>query len=442
MSAGKPKVLVVDDEQNILKTMAICFEALGLETQTCIDSQDVPELLRQQRFDLAFVDLRMAPLDGLEILAEFQRQSPDTTVTIITAHGSIDSAIDAIKKGAYYYLQKPFDLKELHLFAQRALQHHQLTREVRELRQQVAAVAGVRDFVTRNRQMLAALDLAARVAESTLSVLIEGESGTGKELVAEFIHRKSPRANQPLIKVNCAALPESLLESELFGHVKGAFTGALKDRKGRFELADGGTLFLDEVAELSPAIQAKLLRVLQNKEFERVGESETRKVDVRIIAATNKNLDEAMREGAFREDLFYRLNGTRIRLLPLRERPEDLPLLIRHILPRLSPERPVEVSAEAYKALRAYRWSGNIREFENVMQRAVVLARHRRIELQHLPEEIAAVSAQPAELLSLEEVEKRHIRLVLQQTRDYDEAAHVLGIDPATLWRKRKRYGL
>ena len=443
MSQTKAQILVVDDEENILNTMAICFDALGFETILCRNSAEVSELVSANDFALAFVDLRMAPLDGMDVLALLNKQAPHITVTIITAHGSIETAIEAIKNGAYDYLQKPFELKELQLFTQRAMAHHQLSSEVRELRQIVAAnkvEAG--EFITQNKATLAIIDLANRVADSQLSIIIEGESGTGKELMAETIHRNSARASKPLVKVNCAAIPESLLESELFGHVKGAFTGALKDRKGRFELAHGGTIFLDEIAELSAALQAKLLRVLQQKEFERVGESEPQKVDVRIIAATNKNLDEAIKEGSFRDDLFYRLNGVRLKMLPLRERPEDILLLIDHFLNRYAPESGTKVTDRALRALRSYRWSGNVRELANVIQRAIVLSRNRKIDLEQLPEELQPTGTAQESLLSLEEMEKLHIKRVLQQARDYDHAASLLGIDPATLWRKRKKYGI
>jgi NtrC-family two-component system response regulator AlgB len=441
MSQRIPKVLVVDDELNILKTMGICFETIGYSVCLVSKPQEALDRIREEAFDLAFVDLKMSPIDGIEVLAEIKRSAPFTTVIIITAHGSINSAIDAIRKGAYHYVVKPFDLKELQLLAQRAWEHHQLTVEVNELRRELGRPGITSGFLTRNRTMREQLDLAVKIADSTLPVLIEGESGTGKELVAELIHENSTRAQKPFVRVNCAALPEELLESELFGHVKGAFTGAVKDRVGRFELAKGGTIFLDEIAEVAPAIQSKLLRVLQTKEYERVGESTPRTVDVRVIAATNRNLDEALKEGTFREDLFYRLNGVRIRLLPLRERPEDIPLLIQHFLTKYSPHITITISPEVLKMLRSYRWSGNVRELENAMQRAILLAGNGIIEPQHLPEEIRSAHSEQ-QPLSLEELEKLHIKRVLHFARDLNEAAEILGIDPATLWRKRKKYGL
>jgi NtrC-family two-component system response regulator AlgB len=442
MSDGQPKVLVVDDEPNILKTMGVCFNAVGYATQLFSKPQEALDVLRREQFDLAFVDLKMAPIDGMELLGEIKKFSPETTVIIITAHGSIDTAIEAVKRGAYHYIQKPFDFKELQLFAQKAWEHHQLSREVRELRTKLSLASGTGEVVTRSREMLAQIDLAARVADSAITVLIEGESGTGKELFAHFIHAKSARAEQPFVKVNCAAIPEQLLESELFGHVRGAFTGAVKDRQGRFELANGGTIFLDEIADLSPGLQGKLLRVLQSKEFERLGESESRKVDVRVIAATNRNLDEAMKEGAFREDLYYRLNAVRLKLVPLRERPEDIPMLIQHFLEKFGKGNDVNLSTDAMKALRSYRWNGNVRELEHVIERAVLLAQNGTIDPSHLPEEVRTAAEQPGDARSLEEMEKLHIKRVLQQAKDLDEAARVLGIDPATLWRKRKKFGL
>jgi len=442
MSGLLPKVLVVDDEPNILKTMGVCFNAVGYATQLFSKPQEALEVLRREKFDLAFVDLKMAPINGMELLAEIKKYSPETTVIIVTAHGSIDTAIEAVKRGAYHYLQKPFDFKELQLFAQKAWEYHQLAEEVRDLKSKLSLAQGTGEVITRSSEMLAQIDLAARIADSAISILIEGESGTGKELFAHFIHEKSPRAQQPFVKVNCAAIPEQLLESELFGHVRGAFTGAVKDRQGRFEVADGGTIFLDEVADLSPGIQGKLLRVLQSKEFERLGESISRKVDVRVIAATNRNLDEAMKEGSFREDLFYRLNAVRLKLVPLRERPEDIPVLIQHFLEKYAKGVSVNLSTDAMKALRAYRWSGNARELEHVIERSVLLAQGGIIELAHLPEEVRTAAEQPGDVRSLEEMEKLHIKKVLQQSKDLDEAARILGIDPTTLWRKRKKFGL
>ncbi len=442
MAQDQGHILVVDDEKHVLSTVGICLDSLGFKTTLCSKPQEVMALLRNEAFDMAFVDLKMSPLDGMEIMAEIKLHAPATSVIMMTAHGSIDNAVEAIKRGADFYLQKPFNFEELRIFVLNAWEHYLLRREVRELRKQVAATTGSDDFITRNRDMLSQLDLATRVSDSAMSVLIEGESGTGKELVAQQIHRKSIRSDKPFVKVNCAAIPEQLLESELFGHIRGSFTGAVKDRQGRFEIADGGTIFLDEVAEIPPSTQVKLLRVLQSKEFERVGESTPRKVDVRVIAATNRDLDEALKEGTFRQDLFYRLNAIRIKLLPLRERPEDIPILIQHFIRKFAEGRDYNLLPEAEKVLRAYRWSGNVRELENVVQRAILLASNGVIDVIHLPDEVKNAGERPAQSLSLEEVEKTHIKRVLQHAKDYDEAATILGIDRATLWKKRKKFNL
>ena len=436
------KVLLVDDEANILKTMSICLEEIGMKVTACQRPQEALELILKQSFDLAFVDLKMQPIDGLSLLKEIKKSAPQTTVVIITAHGSVESAVEAMKKGAYHYLQKPFDYLELQIFARKVLEYHRLQQEVTYYREQLEDLTGSQNIVTRNKEMLEKMRIAKQVAPSDLSVLIEGESGTGKELFAQLIYESSDRADKPFVKINCAALPENLLESELFGHVRGAFTGAVKDRKGRFEVANGGTIFLDEIGSLSPALQAKLLRVLQQKEFERLGESVTRKVDVRVIAATNVDLEQAMAEGTFRQDLFYRLNAVRIKLLPLRERPEDILLLAQYFIAKFAGTKKLKIAPEAAKALKAYRWSGNVRELENVMKRAIVLAKDETIRLTDLPEEVCFALESPQRPLSLEDVEKQHIRKVLQMASDLNEAAQILGIDPATLWRKRKRYNL
>ncbi len=437
-----PDVLIVDDEPHILKTMGICFEDLGYQVTTCSDPVRALDLIKTKSFDLAFVDLKMKPVDGMQILRAILDEAPQTTVIIITAHGSIDSAVEAIKKGAYHYLQKPFDYEELQIFARKVLEYHNLKREVVDLREKVREMALPGNIITQHSKMHEMVDLAERVAETNLSVLIEGESGTGKELFAQLIHQKSGRSDKPLVKVNCAAIPENLLESELFGHVKGAFTGAVKDRKGRFEMAHQATIFLDEIAEMSPGLQAKLLRVLQQGEYEKLGENISRKVDVRVIAATNRNLEEAIKEGVFREDLFYRLNAVRIKLLPLRDRPEDILPLIQFFMRKYAKTEQVQISPQALKIMQRYRWSGNVRELENVVQRAVLLARKGQIEANDLPEEVSAATGQPDQKLSLEEMEILHIKKILQLSPDLNEAARLLGIDPATLWRKRKKYNL
>ncbi len=439
---GKPTALVVDDEKNILKILRIGLEAIGLSVDAFGNPVDAIDRLEPGRYDIAFIDLMMAPVDGMQVLRAIKEKSPSTTAVIITAHGSIDSAVEAIRAGAFDFLQKPFDLKELQLFTRKVLDHHRLEGEVKRLRELVAAGDAATEIVTRNPAMREQIQLARQVADSPLTVLIEGESGTGKELVAQFIHRNSQRRERPLIRVNCAALPEQLLESELFGHVKGAFTGAIRTREGRFEAADGGTVFLDEVAEMSNATQVKLLRFLQHREFERVGDNETRKVDVRIIAATNRKLSDALGDGSFRDDLYYRINAVRLNLPPLRSRPEDLLLLIHHFLGKFSPDRELRILPDALDRLTTHAWPGNVRELENVMERAALLSVDGAIGTGQLPEEFRAAADAVGGLISLEEAERAHIARILGISRDLDEAARVLQIDPTTLWRKRKKYGL
>jgi DNA-binding NtrC family response regulator len=438
----KGTVLLVDDEPNILKTLTICFQSLDLEVTSLTDSSEALKIVNQNRFDFAFFDLKMYPINGIQLLEEIKKVSPETTVVIITAHGSIETAVEAIKKGAYDYLLKPFGYTELQHFIEKVYEYHSLQKQVKELKHELEISKEPIGFITRDTKMLKVLDLAKQIADSNLTVLIEGESGTGKELIAKYIHNISPRRENPFVVVNCAALPENLLESELFGHTKGSFTGAYKDREGRFQVANGGTIFLDEIAEVPKSVQVKLLRFLQEREFEKVGDSKTIKVDVRVIAATNINLDDALRNGKFREDLFFRLNPVRLKLSPLSERIDDIPVLLNHFLKKFSHEKEIEIDPDTLKIFKNYSWPGNIRELENVVERAVIISQGRKIEKHHLPEELQNIEIKERTFKSLEEIEREHISMVLKETSDFEEAAKILGIDTTTLWRKRKKYNL
>jgi len=436
----KASVLLVDDEQNIQKTVRIALEADGFGVTAFLNPLQAVEAMKEEQFDIGLFDLKMQPIDGMQLLREARVLAPEMTVVMMTAHGSIDSAVEAMKLGAFDYLQKPFELSELQQFVEKVYDHHRLKTEVSLLREELRRTRDTGMLVTRSEKMRSIIDLAMQVASSGISVLIEGESGTGKELLAHLIHENSARSAKPFVTVNCTALAQTLLESELFGHVKGAFTGAVKDRQGRFSAADGGTIFLDEIGEIPPPTQVKLLRFLQNREFERVGETMTSKVDVRVIAATNRDLQGAVTAGSFREDLYYRLNAVKLKLPPLRERQEDIPLLAQHFLTKFGSN--AETAPGVLAALQAYPWKGNVRELENVIERAVILSRGETIRQFHLPEEFQVLSAPAIGAMSLEDMEQQHIIKVLRIAKDLDEAAGILGIDPATLWRKRKKYGL
>ena len=437
------KLLLIDDEEDVRYSFQRIFDSPEIEIITASSGEEGLKVIPKFKPDLVLMDVRMGGMNGLETLRKIRAGNPKLLVILMTAYGTTQTAIEAMKLGAYDYLQKPFELKELADFVERVMKSHVLH----------TSSHATSEIITQNPTYLGVLRMAERVANSPLTVLIEGETGTGKELVADFIHKRSDRAENPIVKLNCAALSSELIESELFGHVKGAFTGALKDRVGRVEAANGGTLFLDEIGEIPPAMQAKLLRFLQSREFQRVGENETRYADVRIIAATNRNLEEAIQRGEFREDLFYRLSGVRLLIPPLRLRREDILPLAEAFVAGVSKGALPEMSEAVRAALLGYEWRGNVRELENTMLRATVLAGNRRtIELEDLPAHIGSGSSNVGEysssgngmaaLRSLEEVERDYIAQVISRTSSLEEAARILKIDSATLWRKRKKYSL
>jgi Nif-specific regulatory protein len=452
---GTPKfqVLIVDDEQIQREMLEGFLTKEGYGAGTAGDGAGALDRFKRASFDLVLTDFRMPGMDGIQLLKELKRLNPEAVVVLLTAFGTVETAVRAMKEGAYDYLNKPIDLDELLLLIQRVEKEVGLSRENRDLKEQLREKFKVDFIISASRRMEEALNLVKRAAPSAATVLILGESGTGKELVARAIHYASPRADKPLIKVNCAALPENLLESELFGHEKGAFTGAVARRIGRFEQADQGTIFLDEIGDLSPSLQSKLLRVLQEREFERVGSGQTLKVDVRVIAATNRNLEEAIRQGTFREDLYYRLNVVTLALPPLRERKEDIPPLIEHFLKKYSRENRkavVSLSKEARDLLMNYHYPGNIRELENIFERAVVLSRGDTITSQDLPlnlreskaEDLMKDAARGRSLPeTLEEIERLRITQALEKTHGVQtQAAEDLGISERVLRYKIKKY--
>lgn len=438
------RILVIDDEVNILKTIELSLIAQGYSPEVFSNPVDGVNRAKEVFFEVAFVDLKMQPIDGITALQEIKKYSPDTTIVLMTAHGSIESAVEAIKKGAHDYISKPFAHKEFIHLVEKAFEHHRLAKQVRGLTYDFEEELQKESFISVNPKAKEILKTAKEIADSDIPVLIEGESGTGKELLAKFIHTNSARKDNPFIAINCSAIPENLFESELFGHVKGAFTTAIKDRVGRLELADGGTLFLDEVADIPKQMQVKLLRFLQNKEFERVGESVTRKVDVRIISATNRRVDTDIASGMLREDFYYRIVGVRFYIPPLRERRDDISALFNSFIKKYAAGREIKVTEEANKLLQDYDWPGNVREFETVVKRLLVFAKDNLIKPDYLPMEILDFkpkqSVQPIQ--KIDEVERQHIIDVLQMARTTKEAARILGISETTLWRKRKLFGL
>jgi DNA-binding NtrC family response regulator len=439
-------ILIVDDERNIRDHLATFVRSLGHHVETAADGQAALALLARTAVDVVLSDVRMAGMDGLALLRELHGRRPEAVVVLMTAYATVPGAVEAMRAGAYDYLVKPFSLDEVGLLLERVLEVQGLRRDNRSLRE---AATGASLLASASPAMQRALTTARRVAASDTTVLLTGESGTGKNVLAAAIHEWSPRRSGPFVTIACTTLAEHLLESELFGHVKGAFTGAWRDKAGRLTAAAGGTIFFDEVGELPLDLQGKLLRFLEEHRFEPVGDDRTLTIDARVIAATNRELEAEVRAGRFREDLYFRLNVIGIPLPPLRERREDIEALTDRILAGLAARhrRPARtVSPEARAALAAYRWPGNVRELQNALERAVVLAREGAIRADDLPDRVFAPAvpapAADAAASSLEELERRHIVHVLADSTTLEEAAARLGINPTTLWRKRKRYRL
>ena len=444
------RILVVDDETSQRELVSGYLKKQGFEVFSAANGEAALELFRQAPMELILTDQRMPGLSGLELLNAARAINPETQVIVMTAYGNVESAVEAMKAGAADYLTKPLHLEELRQKIQRIVERHRLYAENRALREELRARHRIEGIIGESGQMLEVISLVQRVAASEATVLIRGESGTGKELIAKAIHYASPRTARALVRVNCAALPENLLESELFGHEKGSFTGAVASRKGRFELADTGSLFLDEIGDLPLHLQAKLLRVLQEREFERVGSSQPVKVNVRILSATHRDLESLMRAGQFREDLYYRLNVVTILVPPLRERRQDLPALMDHFLKVFAAKNGKTLrgfSREARDALLRYDYPGNVRELENLIERAVVLSRGDLIGRGDLPLTVEAPEASgetAAQLTAaVEGLERRLIKNALARANGVQtRAAEILGITERALRYKLKKYGL
>jgi len=437
------KILIVDDEVNLLQSLGDVLRSKGFMVGTARNGFEALDRLKERSFDLIIADLKMPRMGGMELLKVVRERYPQTAVVILTGYGTVKSAVDAIKRGAYDYLVKPFVPDEILLIIEKVVQEEILREEHRYMRQELERRG---EIITENPEMRKLKDLTNQVARSNATVLITGETGTGKELIARAIHHQSLRKAKLFVKLNCAALAEGVLESELFGHERGAFTDAYNQKRGRFEVADGGTLFLDEIGDISPATQVKLLRVLQEGEFERVGGEETIRVDVRIIAATNQNLSEAIKEKRFREDLFYRLNVVYFDVPPLRKRKEDIPLLARHFLKKYrTSRRPIEdISEAALDYLVSYDWPGNVRELENAIERAVVLTKNSFVQAEDLALSTHGLAKDKGISLpskSLWEVENYLIKSVLEETGwNLKKAARILQISRTTLYSKINKH--
>jgi NtrC-family two-component system response regulator AlgB len=440
-------VLIIDDELNIRKTLSLFFEAEGQTVFAVSNPDDALTEASQRSFDLALLDLRLGTSSGLDLIPKLLATSPWLKIVVITAYASIDTAVEAIQRGAADYLPKPFTPAQLQLVLSKVSHVRSLEQKVTSLQETLRQSDAELRLDSESAAMQRAIKLAQDVADSEATVLLVGESGTGKSLLAKLIHQWSPRRSKPLGVVSCPSLSTDLLESELFGHVKGAFTGAVHDQLGRIATSDGGTLLLDEIGDLPLPLQPKLLRFLQDREYERLGEGMTRKADLRVMAATSIDLQAAVKQGRFREELLYRLNVFGISLPPLRERAADIPALAEQFLAFFARQNHRQIlgfTEDALRLLCTYSWPGNVREFRNAIERAVILCKSDYVDVHHLPEGLSR-SQPPVSLgdpVPIEKIEELHIRRVLAATKSLEEASQILGIDTATLWRRRKQYGI
>jgi NtrC-family two-component system response regulator AlgB len=442
-------ILLIDDDPNLRKTLRLALQALKHHVTEAENSAKAEEILGHGQFEAAFLDLRLGREQGLDLLPALLRLAPGLDVVVVTAFATIETAVEAMRRGAADYLPKPFTPEQLRVVLDRVQRERRLRYQVEALEDQVRSAIPEADLLTREPLMERALDVAFKAAQSGATILLRGESGTGKGVLARAIHARSPRSGGPFVTVHCPSLSAELLESELFGHARGAFTGAVQDKPGKVAVADGGTLFLDEIGDLPLVLQPKLLRLLQDRQYERVGETRTRACDVRLLAASNRPLEAAIAAGAFREDLLYRLQVIEVVVPPLRQRPGDIAALAEHLLRFFSQQAGKQLlgfTDEAMAALLQYPWPGNVRELRNAIERGVILASEAAVGLADLPAQIgSALPARPVEIgarMTLEQLEAEHIRRVLAETATMEEAASVLGIDPSTLYRKRKRYGI
>ncbi|HXY54229.1 MAG TPA: sigma-54 dependent transcriptional regulator [Nitrospirota bacterium] len=447
----KPSVLLIDDDDSLRRVIEFSLTEAGYNVQAAASGEKGLALFETGSFDAVITDITMPGMSGMEVLAKIHQRDEALPVLVITAYGTIENAVEAMKRGAFDYVTKPFNRDELRLALNKALRMRRLEKENVELRAEITDRYRFQSIVGNSQKIKEVLEIAGRVAASEASVLITGESGTGKELLAKGIHYNSPRADGPFVAVNCAAIPEHLIESELFGHVRGAFTGAVKDREGRFELATGGTLFLDEIGDLRVELQAKILRALQERQVDRVGGKHPVPVDVRIIASTNKDIERAVKEGIFREDLYYRLSVIMLHMPPLRERKDDIPILVQHFLKKFNRGAEVSIDHEALSLLTAYGWPGNVRELENSIERASVLKRGNTITAGDLPDRLKKEKSiveniilnLPDEGIALEDLERNLIIKALEKHNgNQTRAAEYLGITRPTLIYRMEKYGI